>query len=272
MKPQPATTAVDWNRVGQEWPDAGQQNPVLARHKRRVYTELLNHWLGDAAPSRALKTDMFAEAFNDEEFVSALPWAGRMVGIDISGTILQAARRRPGLGPLNAYVTCDVTSLPFRDGAFDLIVSDSTLDHFGATAEIHRSLGEMARVLAPGGRMVVSIDNPRSLTYPPRWVVKLWMRLGLAPYFVGVTLSLPRLRASLEGLGLTVAHETAILHYPHPDGLVRLCEQSARAVGRGRLDGFIERLFGAAERLGNTKLRYLSGRYLAVDAVKEQQT
>ena len=271
MKPQPNTTATDWNRVGQEWPHAGQENPVLARHKRRVYTQLLKTWLGEQAPSHALKTDMFAEAFNDEEFVSALPWAGRMVGIDISGTILQAARARRGLGPLHGYVTCDVTSLPFRDGAFDLVVSDSTLDHFPTTTEIHRSLSELARVLAPGGRMVVSIDNPRSLTYPPRWVVKLWMRLGLAPYFVGVTLSLPRLRAALEDVGMTVVHETAILHYPHPDGLVRSCERCARAIGRGRLDGFVEGLFTAAERLGNTELRYLSGRYLAVDAVKERQ-
>jgi hypothetical protein len=123
-------------------------------------------------------------------------------------------------------------------------------------------------VLAPGGRLILTIDNPSSLTYPPRWLVKLWMRLGLAPYYIGVTLPLACLRADLEHLGLRVAHETAILHYPHPDGLVRLCERCARWLGRGTLDRLVAQFFTAAEQLGGTRLRYLTGRYLAVDAIK----
>ena len=272
MEPHRTATPHHWNRVGEDWSTARQRNPVLARHKRHVYTELLNAWLGDIPPSRALKTDMFAEAFNDEEFVSGLSWSQRMVGIDISRTILQCARKRPQIGALYGHVACDVTSLPFRDGSFDLVISDSTLDHFGTEAEIHSALAEIVRVLSPGGRLILSIDNPACLSYPPRWVVRLWMRLGLAPYFVGVTLSAGRLRSTLENLGMTMAHQTAILHYPHPDGLVRLCERCAHTMGRGKLDGFIGRLFGAAEQLGNTRMRYLTGRYLAVDAAKDVST
>jgi len=268
MKLRRTTTAQHWDRVGESWPAAQQENPVLARHKRQVYRRLLSEWIGDALPSRALKTDMFAEAFNDEEFVSGLTWSRQLLGIDIASTILQHARRRPEMGALRGYVACDVTSLPFRDGTFDLVVSDSTLDHFGTEAEIHSSLAEIVRVLSPGGRLILSIDNPACLSYPPRWAVRLWMRLGLAPYFVGVTLSASRLRSALEALGMTVAHQTAILHYPHPDGLVRLCERCARTLGRGKLDGLLGELFGAAEQLGNTRLRYLTGRYLAVDAVR----
>ena len=171
-------------------------------------------------------------------------------------------------GTMTGYVTCDVARLPFREGSFDLLVSDSTLDHLKTEGEIRQALGELARVLAPGGRLILTIDNPTSLTYPPRWLVKLWMRLGLAPYYIGVTLPLVCLRANLEDLGLRVEHETAILHYPHPDGLVRLCERCARAIGLGKLDGLIARFFAAAEQLGGTRLRYLTGRYLAVDAIK----
>lgn len=269
MKVRHSTTASAWNRVGHDWRPARSANPLLADHKRRVYTDLLNAWSGGARPLRALKTDMFAEAFNDEEFVSGLAWSHQMVGIDISCSILQRARERLRTDELHGYVTCDVTRLPFRDGSFDLVVSDSTLDHFPTTSEIHASLEELARVLSPGGRLIVSIDNPANLTYPPRRLVRLWMRLGLAPYYVGVTLSSGRLRAALESLGMTVAHETAILHYPHPDGIVRFCERCVTCMGRGHLDGLVARLFRASERLGNTRLRYATGRYLAVDAVKE---
>lgn len=271
IKVKRTTTAEHWDRVGEDWQTLNHDNPALAGHKRRVYAGLLDAWLGSDSPSRALKTDMFAEAFNDEEFVSGMAWKDRMVGIDISSTILQGARKRRGIGPLGGWVTCDVTSLPFRDGAFDLVISDSTLDHFGTEGEILVALEELTRVLAHRGRLIVSIDNPASLTYPPRWVVRLWMRLGLAPYFIGVTLSAARLRHALESLGMTVTHQTAILHYPHPDGLVRFWERSSRAIGRGRLDGFIADIFRAAEKLGNTRLRYLSGRYLAMNAMKDGQ-
>ena len=271
MTPRGTATASHWNHVAGDWPTGKHENPVLARHKRRVYTELIGAWLGDDRPARALKTDMFAEAFNDEEFVSGQPWAPRLVGIDISSRVLQGARQRREIGVLHGYVTCDVTCLPFRDGSFELAVSDSTLDHFETKGEIICALGELARVLSPGGRLILSIDNPANLTYPPRWLVRLWMRLGLAPYYVGVTLSASRLRNTLEALGMSVEHQTAILHYPHPDSLVRLCESCVRRVGRGRLDGMMERLFAAFERLAHTRIRYLTGRYLAVDAVKESQ-
>jgi SAM-dependent methyltransferase len=267
MKP-PEASSHHWNDVADGWHELKQRNPVLARHKRRVYADLIQGWTGGAAPRYALKTDLFAEAFNDEEFLSSLPWRERLVGIDISSSVLKQARRRPTIGTLHGHVTCDVARLPFKEGSFDLVVSDSTLDHLKTEGEIRQALGELARVLAPGGRLILTIDNPSSLTYPPRWLVKLWMRLGLAPYYIGVTLPLACLRADLEHLGLRVAHETAILHYPHPDGLVRLCERCARWLGRGTLDRLVAQFFTAAEQLGGTRLRYLTGRYLAVDAIK----
>ncbi len=270
MRPPDATTARGWERVASDWTDVKHRNPVLAHHKRQVYANLIKSWTSGTAPRRGLKTDLFAEAFNDEEFLSLLPWPHVFTGIDISTTVLRRARHRRDIGTLHGYVTCDVRSLPFRERTFDLVVSDSTLDHFRTEAEIHQSLEELARVLAPGGRLIVTIDNPAAWTYPPRWLVQLWMRLGLAPYYVGVTVPLNRLRSILEGLGLTVQHESAILHYPHPDGLVRLCESCVRRIFRARCDRLLERLFAACERFGGTRVRYRTGRYLAIGAIKEE--
>jgi len=43
---------------------------------------------------------------------------------------------------------------------FDTVLSNSTLDHFDGAAQIRVSLAEPARVLRPGGRLLVTLDNP----------------------------------------------------------------------------------------------------------------
>jgi SAM-dependent methyltransferase len=263
-----AQPASHWNSVARTWSAGNHENPILAAHKRRVYTDLVAGWTGGRVPALALKTDLFAEAFNDEEFVSSLGWQQSLVGIDISTGVLDAARHRASLGGLHGYVACDVRRLPFASGTFDAVVSDSTLDHLSSEAEIVTALGEAERVLKAGGMLIVTIDNPSNMTYPPRWLVLLWMRLGLAPYYIGVTLSRRRLLAALQALGMEIRGCTAILHYPHPDGVVRAMERAARRAGRGRLDRAVARLFAQFERLEHSRLRYLSGRYLAVAAVK----
>jgi SAM-dependent methyltransferase len=263
-----AQPASHWNNVARTWSAGDYQNPILAAHKRRVYTDLVAGWTGGRVPALALKTDLFAEAFNDEEFVSSLGWQQSLVGMDISTGVLDAARRRASVGGLRGYVACDVRRLPFAAETFDAVISDSTLDHLSSEAEIVTALGEAERVLKAGGMLIVTLDNPSNMTYPPRWLVRLWMRLGLAPYYIGVTLSRRRLLAALRALGMEIRGCTAILHYPHPDSLVRAMERAARRAGRGRLDGPVARLFARFERLEHSRLRYLSGRYLAVAAVK----
>jgi len=260
--------ARHWNRVARAWRGREHDNPILAAHKRRVYSDLLARWMGDRTPILVLKTDLFAEAFNEEEFVSGFDWRRSMVGIDISSAVLQCARERTSIGPLRGYVVSDVRLLPFAADTFDAVISDSTLDHLSTEQEIVAALQEVGRVLKPGGRLVVTLDNPSNLTYPPRRLVLTWMRLGLAPYYIGVTLSRSRLLAELAALGMEVTGCTAILHYPHPDGFVRTLERTARRLGRGRLNVAVARTFALFERLEQTRFRYRTGRYLAAVAVK----
>ncbi len=166
-------------------------------------------------------------------------------------------------------MTCDVRRLPFRNGCYDLVLSDSTLDHLPTRADILVAIAELARVLAPGGRLILTLDNPAQITYPPQWLVRLWMRLGLAPYYVGATLSRRQLATAFGEFGLRMERETAILHYPHPDGLVRGMETLMRRLGRGHLDRLVEHAFHLSERLQNSRMRYRTGRYLAVSGVKD---
>ncbi len=49
--------------------------------------------------------------------------------------------------------------LPFRDGAFDLVISNHSMEHF---ADAAGAIAEIGRVLAPGGRLFVSVPEGAS--------------------------------------------------------------------------------------------------------------
>lgn len=76
---------------------------------------------------------------------SGLRQAGmQVVGADLSLACLGAAARR-----LDAVVRVDAAHLPFRDGAFDAIVSRGCLHHLH---DAPAALREAARVIKPGAR------------------------------------------------------------------------------------------------------------------------
>ncbi len=82
-------------------------------------------------------------------------FAARAVGVDLSPGMLERAKAR-GL----EVVEGSATELPFADGSFDVAVSFKTLPH---VPDLRRALAEMARVVRPGGTLVVELYNPRSL-------------------------------------------------------------------------------------------------------------
>ena len=112
------------------------------------------------------------------------------------------------------------------------------------------------------------MDNKSNLTYPPYFIVRLWMKLRLSPYFIGKTLCLSKLRHALEEIGFSVEETTAIFHYPHPDRLVRWLEHSMRRLSRGSLDNAIRKGLAFLDKLEGKRTKYLTGRYIAVKAVK----
>ncbi len=75
-------------------------------------------------------------------------WGGAATGVDLSPGMLAAADRA------HPYALGDVTSLPFRDGSFDLTLSVTVLLHLPPEAQA-RAVAEIARVLAAGGTFVM---------------------------------------------------------------------------------------------------------------------
>ena len=94
------------------------------------------------------------------------------------------------------------------------------------------------------------------------------MKLRLTPYFIGKTLSIKKLTQTLEGIGFDIEESTAVFHYPHPDIFVRLAERLFHRLSRGRLDNNIRKILAVLDNLEKKKTKYLTGRYLALKAVK----
>lgn len=80
-----------------------------------------------------------------------------VIGLDPSGGMLEAARRLYGGLPGLRFVQAsgDATGLP--DASFDIVTARHTLHHH---ADAEATLREAARVLKPGGRLVVVDETP----------------------------------------------------------------------------------------------------------------
>ncbi len=94
-------------------------------------------------------------------------WAGqavrrgaRAVSLDLARGKLEFGRRLRGRP---ALVEGDALRLPFADSSFDVVMSVCAIEHFD---DGPAALSEMARVLRPGGDLVMSAD---ALTRAARW-------------------------------------------------------------------------------------------------------
>jgi ubiquinone/menaquinone biosynthesis C-methylase UbiE len=101
----------------------------------------------------------------------------RGVGIDFSRAAVASAATCDTGG--SALFSADALRLPFRDESFDLAVSFGVLEH---VADHALMVSEMARVLKPGGRMLIYTTNRKV-----RWTWHWWQRVtSLGRYGLGV--------------------------------------------------------------------------------------
>ena len=80
-------------------------------------------------------------------------YAWPMVPVDLDEQGVAQARRDGAERP----VQCDIAALPFRNAAFDLIISMDVIVHF-PRGEESRAAAEFARVLEPGGVLVIRVS------------------------------------------------------------------------------------------------------------------
>lgn len=186
---------------------------------------------------------------------------GRAVGADTSETLLAQARARvePGDGPVT-FVRADAAHLPFGGGSWDGVRAERTLQH---VADPRAVVGELARVLVPGGRLVAVEPDWETVVIdlePPSLARDVAKTLARAVRHPRVGRTLGRLFADAGLLEVEIRAEAHVILDPRrlgaADPTTRIDELVA-AGGAGR------KLVDAVARAAD------SGRFLAAVTVFE---
>ena len=100
--------------------------------------------------------------------------SGRVVGVDITDAQLEKAARlrdRDGFTQVE-FVDAHIEELPFEDASFDAVLSNGVINLSPLKGRV---FAEAARVLRPGGRLVIAdIVSGRALKERTRRNVELW--------------------------------------------------------------------------------------------------
>jgi SAM-dependent methyltransferase len=99
-------------------------------------------------------------------FAEKVAPSGHVLGIDVSGPMLERARQRLSAGLPVEFALADATIYPFEPGSFDLLASRFGVMFF---AEPVRSFENMRKALRPSGRMAFACwreprENPWMMT------------------------------------------------------------------------------------------------------------
>jgi SAM-dependent methyltransferase len=255
------TAAAYWDGIADEWRGSTRAWRLVSD---AVNVALLKRWLADAPRGHVLKTDLFDEFTGD----GLVPWLREsydaVSGIDISQTIVrQVGERCPGLEVRHA----DARDLPFASDRFDVVVSNSTLDHLPTREAIAVAVRELHRVVRPGGHLLITLDNPMNPVVRLRNALPRGIHEStrLVPYSVGATLGPRRLRVLLQESGFEVLRSGAVFHSPRV--LVVLTGRAVDRLGPVARRRFVK-FWSAFEWLGHLPTRYLTGYFVAALARK----
>ena len=99
------------------------------------------YWTSAAGPGYLLR-----------RLAARAPDAAELVGLDAAAEMVRVAQELTA-DPRARFLAGTAEHLPAPDGAFDLVVSTTSFDHW---ADQQAGLRECARVMAPGGRLVLA--------------------------------------------------------------------------------------------------------------------
>jgi GTP-dependent phosphoenolpyruvate carboxykinase len=125
------------------------------------------------------------------------------------------------------------------------------------------SLSELKRVLKTGGTLIITMDNKQNITEP---LFRLWLRLGLHPFFIGKTYSMKELINSLTGLGFQFIDSTTIVH--NPRYITRVGIALLRYIPGIPHDKWISKCLAWFDSLEQKKCSLLTAQFIAVKATK----
>lgn len=142
--------------VARSFARAAASYDTAAHLQRAVCRQLLGQLGSGPAPRRIL--DLGSGTGYGSQLLRARFPRAEIIALDIAGGMLEFARReRPAA---EHYVAGDAEQLPLADGCVDLVFSSMALQW---CYRLPRLFAELRRVLAPGGRALVSTLGPGTL-------------------------------------------------------------------------------------------------------------
>lgn len=99
---------------------------------------------------------------------------GEWVGIDLSQETIKVSETviqkelHPDMQAKIHFEQQDATALTFPDNSFDIGVSFSTFDHIPSHEKRQQAVKELARVVKPGGHVIITVPNRRHILYYAR--------------------------------------------------------------------------------------------------------
>jgi malonyl-CoA O-methyltransferase len=147
---------VDKRRVREAFSRSATAYDGRATVQRRVRERVLD-LVGEAAPHASRALDVGAGTGALLAHLETTRPALSAVAVDLAPGMCRAAR---AAAPRARVAAADAEALPFRAGAFDLVVSTST---FQWLPRLGPALAEARRVLAPRGTLCVALFGTRTL-------------------------------------------------------------------------------------------------------------
>ncbi len=145
---EPAARVNDYDDLAERYSAQNAAGIVNAYYERPAVLALA----GDVAGRRILD----AGCGSGPLFAELRERGADVTGIDASAGMLELARKRLGDGADLRQVDLR-DELPFADGVFDDITASLVLHYM---EDWGPTLGELRRVLKPGGRLIASVDHP----------------------------------------------------------------------------------------------------------------
>jgi SAM-dependent methyltransferase len=214
MDAVPGQPATFWDDVGANFPSLkGAPSTAYYFECERLLFERFVPKLRDRL---VVKTDLWDEAKNTEILRWVAEQGASPAGIDVSLATVHAAREV--LAPHRpALAGGDVRAMPFRTASVDVVYSMGTIEHF---PEYAQAVGEIFRVLKPGGLAIVGVPNKLDPFLRPL-MVHVLNGFGLYGYGMEKSFTPGALQRLLESAGFRVTARTGILFIP---GWLRMLE------------------------------------------------
>jgi ubiquinone biosynthesis O-methyltransferase len=107
---------------------------------------------------------------NARDLIQLAPHGCKCVGIDFSPNMIEEAKKELATRNIQRVEVevGDLTNLRFSDQTFDKVFASEVLEH---VPDYRKAVSEMARVLKPGGTLVVTTPNRHSLYGFDRYVI-----------------------------------------------------------------------------------------------------